>query len=66
MASNRYQELVELIDDCKNAGHLSTIRALIQGYRLQKGGFSPALKVEIDQLHELVTKREKEINQLER
>lgn len=65
MAKTRYLELVELIEDCKHSGHLSTIRALIQGYRLQKGGFSPALKIEIDQLHELVAKREKEINKLE-
>jgi hypothetical protein len=65
MSHDRYTELVKLIDQCENDGHLNAARALVQAYRLQRGGLSRELQSEIAELSNLINQKQYEFNRLQ-
>lgn len=64
MASARYNQLVDEIENCKTEEELNAARAAVNAYRIQRGGIEIQLLEEVKNLTRLINNRLNELNRL--
>jgi len=61
---SKYKELLDVISQCTDDESVNGARAMVQAYRIQRGGHNVALQAEITELSLLIIEKEQELNQL--